>query len=691
MIGAFKAMSQIGSQSVLVLLSFVLAVLASYTVLHIAARVGVRRDGVGSSWFWAGAGIAGLGLWATHFIGMLAFGLPLPRGYANLITLISLLFAIAFSALAIWLMARPGLALWERGLGAIMVGAGLTIMPYIGMEAVRPSAAADLVWALVVLSFTAGIGTAGLFIYCGDRLRELPATVPSFWQALLLGLGLSIMYYSGTVSTMPPSLRPEALTVSGEALTLALVVLTAALSLGAIRLSASYAKSMAQTTALKLSLREAQEQLSYLSAYDSVTGVPKRHIFDEQLATTIAQGRAEGRKLALLVIDVDAFRAVNEAFGHQVGDEVLKQTAQRLQSVCGPHDQLARLGGDVFVVAAVLPPSLNATAVAASYLACLREPLYAGGQELRLSASMGIALYPQDGLDPPTLIAKAEAAKAHAKQLGRERSACFTPRMNMASDRPVRVLEQLRSAIDKDELRLFYQAKIDAATGKRVGVEALLRWQNKALGYVAPDEFIPVADQNHMILPLQVWMLDEVCRQLADWDKVDAAIPTVAINIPEVQFQQPHLADSLAIVLKRHNLQANRLILEVAETTAMKHAAQSVKIMERLHAMGIGLSIGDFGTGYSSLPYLRRFPASELKIDRSLIHGLGTASGETSVVTAILAMARALRLTVVAEGVETEAQRQKLTELGCDVLQGYLVGRPAPAWTFEPQVARLAS
>ncbi|WP_259343172.1 EAL domain-containing protein [Bordetella avium] len=211
------------------------------------------------------------------------------------------------------------------------------------------------------------------------------------------------------------------------------------------------------------------------------------------------------------------------------------------------------------------------------------------------------------------------------------------------------------------------------------------------MGYVAPDEFIPVADQNHMILPLQVWMLDEVCRQLADWDKVDAAIPTVAINIPEVQFQQPHLADSLAIVLKRHNLQANRLILEVAETTAMKHAAQSVKIMQRLHAMGIGLSIGDFGTGYSSLPYLRRFPASELKIDRSLIHGLGTASGETSVVTAILAMARALRLTVVAEGVETEAQRQKLTELGCDVLQGYLVGRPAPAWTFEPQVARLAS
>lgn len=257
--------------------------------------------------------------------------------------------------------------------------------------------------------------------------------------------------------------------------------------------------------------------------------------------------------------------------------------------------------------------------------------------------------------------------------------------MNAGSDRHLRVIEHLRLAIERGELRLFYQPKIKAATGERVGVEALLRWQSKELGYVPPDEFIPLAEQTNLILPLQAWVLDEACRQVVAWDRQGADIRTVAVNIPALQFQQAGFVDDIAAALKRHGLHPSRLVLEITETTAMKQAAQSVKIMRRLYAMGVGLSIDDFGTGYSSLSYLKRFPARELKIDREFVLELERDAEDISIVSAILALAHALRLSVVAEGVETEAQRQLLVDLGCDVLQGYLTGRPAPGWAFDPE------
>ncbi|MFU2052385.1 putative bifunctional diguanylate cyclase/phosphodiesterase [Bordetella hinzii] len=674
-----------GYSPALVLLSVALAVLASYTALAIAARIVVEREGVGSAWLWVGACITGFGLWGMHFVGLLAFGLPLPWGYGRLATLIALLIAVAFAALALWLMTQPGLARWERALGAVIVGTGIAGMHYTGMEAVR--IASGFSWPLVLLSFAAAILAAGLGIWRGARQRAYPER-PSLraWEAGAMGLGFSAMYYSGMASAVHGGgAGTLSLAISADGLAATILGLTVALSLAANKLSASYAQTTARSAELATSLQEARHRLSYLHSHDSVTGAVNRRMFDKRLAAAIDRGRAEGGMLALLVIDVDSFRAINEAYGYPVGDEVLMHAAQRLSLAAGPDDSFARLGGDEFVAVATVERAAYAGHVAGNYLASLRQPFRVLGQEIRLSASVGIAVYPHDGVDPHALMAKAEAAKAHAKNLGRDRYAFFEPTMNAGSDRHLRVIEHLRLAIERGELRLFYQPKVKAATGERIGVEALLRWQSKELGYVPPGEFIPLAEQTNLILPLQAWVLDEACRQVVAWDRQGADIRTVAVNIPALQFQQAGFVDDIAATLKRHGLHPNRLVLEITETTAMKQAAQSVKIMRRLYAMGVGLSIDDFGTGYSSLSYLKRFPARELKIDRGFLVELERDTEDVSIISAILALAHALRLSVVAEGVETEAQRQLLVDLGCDVLQGYLTGRPAPGWAFDPE------
>ncbi|AHV92739.1 putative bifunctional diguanylate cyclase/phosphodiesterase [Bordetella holmesii] len=686
-------MAQAAYSPALILLSIALAVLASYTALSIAARIVVEREGVSSAWLWVGACITGFGLWGMHFVGMLAFGLPLPWGYGRLATLIALLIAIAFAALALWLMTQPGLARWERALGAVIVGTGIAGMHYTGMEAVRISSSFS--WPLVLLCFAAAVFAAGLGIWRGTRQRARPERASlRVWEAVAMGLGLSAMYYSGMASAVQGTdAGTPSLAVSAEGLAATILGLSVVLSLAAIKLSASYAKTTAKSAQLASSLQEARHRLSYLNSHDSVTGAVNRRMFDKRLAAAIAASRAEGGLLALLVIDVDSFRAVNEAYGYPVGDEVLMQTAQRLSQAAGPHDSFARLGGDEFVAVAVLPHTSYAGHVADNYLAALRQPFTVAGQDIRISASVGIAVYPHDGVDPHALMAKAEAAKSYAKNLGRDRHAFFEPSMNAGSDRHLRVFEQLRLAVERGELRLFYQPKVKAQTAERVGVEALLRWHNGELGDVSPAEFVPLAEQTGLILSLQTWVLDEACRQLAAWDRLGADIPTVAINIAALQFQQNDFVDSIAAALKRHGLPAKRLVLEITETTAMKQAAQSVKIMRRLYAMGVGLSIDDFGTGYSSLSYLKRFPARELKIDREFVMELTQDSEDVSIVAAIVAaivaLAHALRLSVVAEGVETEAQRRLLIDLGCDVLQGYLTGRPAAAWTFDPEAAAM--
>lgn len=676
---------------ILVLCSVALAVLASYTALAIAARIVVERERAGSAWLWVGASITGFSLWGMHFVGLLAFHLPLPWGYGRLATLVALLIAIAFAALALWLMTQAGLARWERALGAIIVGTGIAGMHYTGLEAVRLSPESKFSLPLVVVSFLAAILAAGFGIWRATVHHKQPVRSSlRVWEACAMGLGLSAMYYTGMASAMQPlegGPAPAQLAVSTDGLAAAIIMLALVLSLAALKLSASYAQTSAKSQQLASSLEVASARLSYLNSHDSVTGAVNRRMFDRRLGAAIEQNRASGGTLALLVIDLDSFKAVNEAYGYPMGDEVLMNAAQRLTSAVSAEDTFARLGGDEFVAIVHLKRPAYASHAADALVQALRQPMMVAGQEIRISASVGIAVYPHDGVDPHALMTKAEAAKGHAKHLGRDRYVFFEPSMNAGSSRHLFIMEQLRLAIENGDLRLFYQAKVKASTGERVGVEALLRWQHKELGFVPPDEFIPLAEQTNLILPLQAWVLDEACRQLARWDQQGVSVKTVAVNISALQFEQLDFVDSIAAALKRHGLHPNRLVLEITETTAMRQAAESTKIMRRLYAMGIGISIDDFGTGYSSLLYLKRFPARELKIDRGFISELEPESEDAAIVAAILALAHSLHLSVVAEGVETEAQRALLADLGCDVLQGYLTGRPAPPWTFEPTAA----
>ncbi|MNS72302.1 Phytochrome-like protein cph2 [compost metagenome] len=384
--------------------------------------------------------------------------------------------------------------------------------------------------------------------------------------------------------------------------------------------------------------------------------------------------------------DLDGFKAVNDAYGHQLGDRLLVAVAQRVGAQLRPQDTLARLGGDEFVIVLAIDAPDDAVVVAERVIAAASEPFVLDAAELQVTASLGIALYPDDAGDERELMAHADAAMYHTKETGRNGYTFFIPSMQLSANRQLRLLQDLRKAISRNELLLHYQPKFPAADAPATGAEALLRWQHPELGLLAPDVFIPIAERSGLILPIGDWVLDQACAQLRAWHDGGHSEWTMAVNLSPLQFASPALLDSVRSVLERHRIDPARLTLEITETTAMKDVEASLAILSDLTAMGVHIAIDDFGTGYSSLLYLKRMPATELKIDRAFVHDLERNDEDAAIVSSIIALGRTLQLQVVAEGVETQAQRDYLSELGCDQLQGYHLGRPMDAEEFLRKV-----
>jgi EAL domain-containing protein (putative c-di-GMP-specific phosphodiesterase class I) len=324
--------------------------------------------------------------------------------------------------------------------------------------------------------------------------------------------------------------------------------------------------------------------------------------------------------------------------------------------------------------------------VAERIIAAAGEPFTLDAAELQVSASLGIALYPDDAVNERELMAHADAAMYHTKETGRNGYTFFTPSMQLSANRQLRLLQDLRKAITRNELVLHYQPKFPAAGAPATGAEALLRWQHPELGLLAPDVFIPIAERSGLILPIGDWVLDRACAQLRAWHDAGHAEWSMAVNLSPLQFSSPALLDSVREALERHRIKPACLTLEITETTAMKDVDASLAILNDLTAMGVHIAIDDFGTGYSSLLYLKRMPATELKIDRAFVHDLECNAEDAAIVSSIIALGRTLQLQVVAEGVETQAQREYLSELGCDQLQGYHLGRPMDADEFLRRV-----
>jgi predicted signal transduction protein with EAL and GGDEF domain len=370
---------------------------------------------------------------------------------------------------------------------------------------------------------------------------------------------------------------------------------------------------------------------------------------------------------------------VNDAFGHHVGDSLLAEVAERIRGLIRASDTLARIGGDEFVLLADLAEPTSAANLADKLVRAVSQPYRIAEHEIRISVSIGIALYENFDQEAVELLRNADAAMYHAKVLGRNGYCFFEASMNADAHEQLQLLQELRSALERQEMVLHYQPKFDARTSSLIGVEALLRWQHPVRGLLYPDQFIPLAEKSGMIILLDEWVLNEACRQMGEWRAQGYTGWSVAVNLSPLQFAHAGLIQLVREVLDRYALEPRCLILEITETTAMQDPSASMVILQKLSDMGVKISIDDFGTGYSSLLYLKRLPATELKIDRGFVRDLAPDTEDAAIVSAIVALGRTLNLSIVAEGIETRAQQEFLTGIGCTSLQGFLLGRPMPA------------
>lgn len=389
-----------------------------------------------------------------------------------------------------------------------------------------------------------------------------------------------------------------------------------------------------------------------------------------------------------MFMDLDGFKAVNDAYGHDVGDKLLVEVTQRLLLPLRGQYTLARIGGDEFVLLAETDSPDDAASLAHSLVRAIDSPFSLEPYELVVTLSIGIALYPHDGKTARELMFNADAAMYHTKHMGRNGYHFFQPSMNTLAQTHLQLMNDLWLAVDRNELRLLYQPKFHAPAGPVLGFEALLRWQHPKQGLLTPDIFLPLAEKTGLIIPIGNWVINEACRQLREWHLQGHQDWSMAVNLSTLQFEQPSLVKTVLDCLARHSVPPEMLILEVTETTAMRNPDESVRVLTELTDAGVKASIDDFGTGYSSLLYLKRLPACELKIDRAFVKELSGESEDATIVSAIVALAKTLNLKVVAEGVETEAQQEFLTELGCHTLQGYLLGKPVTAQTIEESCQR---
>jgi len=679
--------------SSLVVFSFVVAVLSSYTSLDLAGRISTAA-GKAMHWWLAGGAVAmGLGIWAMHFIGMLAFNLPIPLGYDPAITGLSLLIAIALSAFALWTVTRAALP-WRRLVaGAAVMGAGVAAMHYTGMAAMRMSPGIQYDPGLFVASVLIAVVASGAALWMTFQLRRggARARILRFGAALVMGAAIGGMHYTGMFAAQfpPGSICGAALDgFSNVWFAFAIFVVTIAVLSIALITSILDLRLESRTAVLADSLAHANEELTYLALHDKLTGLPNRVLLEDRLNQAIRTVERDGGSFALMFIDLDGFKGVNDAYGHRTGDQLLAEVAQRIRAAMPGQDTVARVGGDEFVLIAECTDPSAAAGLATQALRSIEAPVHAGGHELRVSASIGIAMYPGDGEQQHELLSNADAAMYHAKASGRNAFCFFEASMQQNMQDELQLLQDLRRALHRKEMVLYYQPKFRAPDGPVTGAEALLRWQHPMRGLVPPGEFIPLAEKTGLIVPIGTWVLGEACRQMRSWGDAGHSEWTVSVNLSSLQFRHAGLVQTVKDTLEQYGLEPRSLILEITESTAMRDVEASLALLEKLTELGVKISIDDFGTGYSSLLYLKRLPATELKIDRGFVQELTRDSEDAAIVSAIVALGQTLDLGIVAEGVETPEQQEFLTKLGCNSLQGFLLGRPMSADAFLEAVGR---
>lgn len=682
-------------------LAVVLAIYTAFVSLDMGKRARAADPVVARGWIIGGAFIMGLGIWSMHFEGMLALKQPFAVGYDTGLSALSLLLAIATAAWAMWCSTQDVLLRRVWLLPAPGMALGLMAMHYTGMAALKvsPGVVWHPGWAAVsaVLALVMGALTFWVTPLFRGKRRALYGR-RQWGSALLLGLVLSGMHFSGMEAWSYPAgtVCVSVDGLGGSSLTI-LIGLASALVLTSTWVTSRLdARHQQRAAHLSQSLQRADAQLQRVAQVDGLTGLANRLVLEDHLTRAASRAEARQRRLALLYIDLDGFKPINDSFGHHFGDNLLCAVARRLQEVGRRGDTVARIGGDEFVILINgNPDAASAALVAERVKDALHKPFEVDGRDVNLSCSIGVVLYPDHG-PKGKLIARADAAMTQAKHSGGNMHCFYEEHMEHDAQRTVELQRDLRRAMDaRVGLSLHYQPKIDGRSGQVTGVEALLRWQHPERGSISPVEFIPIAERFGLISRLGQWVIDDACRQIHEWMGMGLRM-RVAINLSVHQLRQADLAERVQEALIRHDVPPELITFEVTESAAMEDPQASLRIFERLSQIHVSLSIDDFGTGYSSLSYLRKLPARQLKIDRSFVQDLEREEDARSIVKAVIKLSHALGLEVVAEGVETQGQQDILKDLGCDQLQGFLYAKPMSAdklqtWALGPAENRLTS
>jgi len=661
----------------LVALSIAVAIFVSHTALSLSARVS-RSNGTRSSRLWlvGGALAMGSGIWSMHFIGMLAFSLPIALAYDIPTTLVSLFIAIITSGFALGIANRPRISLWHLSVGAVLLGGGISAMHYVGMAAIQitPMITYEpgLLAASVAIAIAASFGALWLFL----RLRSGRS-----WLMRLARMGgafvMGLAFSAGSVCIGASTTDQRWLALAIAIPAIAVLSITTILLVYDAHLESRTRKHNEQ-------LEKANAQLEHAATHDSLTGLPNRVLLADRLAQSTAQSERYSRGFAVLVVDLDRFKSINDSLGHLAGDDMLKEAALRLSKLLRKADTLARLGGDEFVlVLNEIAGPRDAESVASKVLASLAAPFVLSGLDVQISASIGISVFPEDGVDAETLLQHADAAMYHAKKNGRSSFQFFAPVMNVFARERLELESGLRRALAQGEFELHYQPKVDVSSGRIDSAEALIRWRHPKRGLTAPSGFIPIAEETGLIVPIGEWVLHEACRQASAWHKSGIKPLRIAVNLSAQQFKQKSLVTTVREALAAAELDPAHLELELTESAVMQDAESSIQVLRQLSSLGVRISVDDFGTGYSSLSYLRRLPLDKLKIDRSFIREVAASRDDAEIVRAIVSLAHSLHLKVIAEGVETDEQLTFLRGLGCDQYQGFHCSPPVPADEFE--------
>jgi diguanylate cyclase (GGDEF)-like protein len=690
----------------LVALAFGIAGAASYATLNIADRV-VQADAARSRRIWkalCALCLAG-GIWAMHFISMLAFQAPLNIAYDITITLTSLLIVVLACWLSVGALTAATLSLKRALLTAAGMGLGITVMHYVGMSAMRSQAVQYYDPRLVALSVVVAVLSSLAMLIFSRHLRRgggLFNEMCRYGASLLLGAGLLTLHLTGMQAlhlVLPEGTQFQAAgTQNSQQLALTIAAIT--LLIVASSVSAAVAdkklqskdRDLKRVNSLLTQLDQARVSLQQVAHYDPLTNLINRRGFNQLFAEKLQEHSASDSMLAVMFLDIDHFKRINDSLGHDAGDELLKAIAERIRSATQVQDVIARFGGDEFCILISIQAPDEARHLAHRVMQKMKEPVILAGRHMIMTTSIGVAVYPRDGVTAEELLKHADLALYQSKGNGRNRVHFFSTALKNRASLELHLEEELRNALrEGTQLQIHYQPIVDLRSGHVARLEALVRWQHPQHGLLLPERFLGIAEANGLIADLDSFVMRSACSDLAALREQGLEQLMITLNCSAINLARDELADEFEQAMQLHGIGPGRLELEISENALMSNVGKTILLLKRIRSLGVSLSIDDFGTGYSSLAYLKRLPLDTIKIDRSFLVDVPKSPQGVELVHALVVMAHTLRLRVVCEGVETHEQLEMISQFGTDYVQGFLFSKPQPLESLVPTIRQMNS